>query len=82
MTDAKSNTPSPLKTGAAANPKGRPRKTFDNLLQKHGMPMLERAFVEAKTDPAVLAGLLHYLASCNVVAASAAAVASPSQLRH
>lgn len=71
-----------LKTGAAANPKGRPRKTFDNLLQKHGMSMLDRAFVEAKTDPAVLAGLLHYLASCNVVAASAAVIASPSQLHH
>lgn len=76
------NTPSNLKPGAAANPKGRPRKTFDNLLQKHGMAMLERAFVEAKTDPAVLASLLNYLASCNVVAANTAAAPSPSHLQH
>lgn len=82
MTDSHSNTTNNRKTGAAANPKGRPRRTFGNLLRKHWMPMLERSFVEAKTDSAVLAGLLHYLASCNVVAASGAAIASPSQLHH
>lgn len=65
--------------GTSGNPtgqKGQHRSTeerIEQLLQKHGANMLDRAFHEAKTDNAVLAGLLTFLASCQQHASLSAA---------
>ncbi|WP_443699801.1 hypothetical protein [Pseudomonas sp.] len=53
--------------GASGNPIGGNKRLtteqrIDRTLSTHGADMLERAFVEAKTDSAVLAGLLNFLA--------------------
>lgn len=53
--------------GSRANPAGRPKLTVEQKIERsvatHGPDMLERAFIEAKTDSAVLAGLLNFLAA-------------------
>lgn len=54
--------------GNNANPAGRPKLTTEQRIERalttHGPAILDRAFVEAKTDNAVMAALLNFLAGC------------------
>ena len=78
MTDQRDNA-GRFQPGNSANPNGRKgahrnaEEKIELLLQKYGANMLDRAFQEAKTDNAVLAGLLNFLASCQQQASLQAA---------
>ncbi len=57
-----------FKPGNNANPAGRPKLTTEQRIERalttHGPAILDRAFVEARTDNTVMAALLNFLASC------------------
>lgn len=56
-----------FRPGQSGNPAGRPKLTteqrLERLLERHGAATLQRAFVVAQHDDAVLAGLLAFLAA-------------------
>jgi hypothetical protein len=75
--------------GASGNPIGGNKRLtaeqrIDRTLSTHGADMLERAFIEAKTDSSVLAGLLNFLAASQGTANlnTAALLQSGSGIHH
>lgn len=64
--------------GQSGNPAGTSQRLtieqrIERALSTHGVGLIERAFVEAKTDNLVLAGLLNFLGSCQNAALDPAA---------
>ncbi|MGE4335650.1 MAG: hypothetical protein AB7E55_06715 [Pigmentiphaga sp.] len=86
MTETNRDTKGRFGPGNQANPAGRPKLTTEQRIERalttHGPAILDRAFVEAKTDNAVLAALLSFLSTCQGAANIAYLAAQQPGARH